>query len=793
MSNFLEQVQSAIQATAIHSRSGYSWFGKPSARLVPGFERALNRRVVHKWLVSLLQSQLYADFFCHGIATPSAKDAVVNAAWSMTPFIDELSIANSGKGYWTEGCEVKSISTGQILARRNGLELRVRPEDCRSASNEQSSEGARLSLHFPKELLGISPGFYTATSDVEMPESRDEEVLRFYWNLRAEGAAPLMRSLTRELNHAGLPFRFKVLNDASAFTRCDAGVLYVRKSDYKPVSEVLRRVYTEIGKDNLNQRVPAFTKWLAPGLGLAEDPANGLGSFGLHRCRLMADVLIRTHQRGKKSLPDRLRVVEEHFRENGISLEKPFLNPNSVDIYDFEFCQGQVQQPIPPPPDSSDSNRRLYLDTAARIGWRLARQAIWHEDRCNWLGFMPLESSSTPQSNVTFSALGSDLYTGTSGVALFLAELYAATGEAEARRAALGAIRQALSRVDVLPLPARAGLFTGWIGIALVAARMGRILQEEDLFRVALRLVRRCTREKLENWEFDLFYGKAGTMVGLLLLRDLLDEPSLLKPCMRLGRKLLAAADKSEIGSSWKSTALPGSRNLTGFAHGAAGIGYALGELFHSTGDLKYRRAAEAAFRYERHWYDPHWQNWPDLREEPGQPRPTRRAFPFATAWCHGAPGIALSRLRAYEILKDTERKAEAIVGLQTTRKAVEFWLHSGNANFSLCHGLAGNAEVLLYGRRILGSEAGEAQEAALAVAAAGLERYHEQEHAWPCGTAGGENPSLMLGLAGIGHFYLRLSTPAVPQVVILRREESEPWGSWIAAAITGKTKRTGR
>jgi lantibiotic modifying enzyme len=29
-----------------------------------------------------------------------------------------------------------------------------------------------------------------------------------------------------------------------------------------------------------------------------------------------------------------------------------------------------------------------------------------------------------------------------------------------------------------------------------------------------------------------------------------------------------------------------------------------------------------------------------------------------------------------------------------------------------------------------------------------------------------------MLGLAGIGHFYLRLAVPSVPRILILRREE---------------------
>ncbi len=219
-------------------------------------------------------------------------------------------------------------------------------------------------------------------------------------------------------------------------------------------------------------------------------------------------------------------------------------------------------------------------------------------------------------------------------------------------------------------------------------------------------------------------FGKAGTIVGLLILRDMLDVPGLLDLCLPLARKLLNNANKSKVGYSWPCSAMPTSRNLTGFAHGAAGIGHALVELFQATGDAKYRKAAQAAFAYERHWYDPVQRNWPDLRETPGQPRPSRKALPFATAWCHGAPGIALSRLRAYEILEDNACEAEARVALETTRRAVQARLHAPNADYSLCHGLAGNAEVLRYGSSVLGTDASDACKAVLAVAATGIETF---------------------------------------------------------------------
>jgi len=771
MPDYREQIESAIQATVFHSPTKYSWFGKPSPRLTAHMERAMGRKAIQGWIFLTLESQLYSDFYCQGTATPAVVEPNGLARVNASEFIDELSGSNCGAGYLAEGWQITSLQNNELIARRNGLAFRVQETDCHTGRGELLDPAARVSLHLPKELLGIAPGFYMAMSDIEMPDFHGADVVRFYWNLRAEGAVRLMQELTRELNGARLPFRFKVVNDRAAFSRCDAAVLYVPKSDYPAVAEIVERIHPKIS-ERLNERVPAFTKRLARGLGFAEDPGSQHDSFGMHRCRLLAEGMFRAWQQGRQSLSDRVRIVEAYFAENKISLKTPFLNPGSADLYEFRVNGAPLGRRDSREVRPVSCSANDYLDVAAGIASRLMRQAIWHEDRCNWVGFQPLERSLTPQGQATLSALGPDLYSGTSGVALFLGELYAATGDKDLRRTALGAIAQALSRLNALPEPARPSLFAGWIGIALVAARLGKILQEEHLLRTALGIVRRGQREKLDNWEFDLFYGKAGTIVGVLILRELLDKPPLLDLCLPLARELLNKARKSKAGYSWPSSAMPGARNLTGFSHGAAGIGYALLELFQATDDSRYRSAAEAAFAYERHWYDPAQQNWPDLREEPGRPRPNRKALPFATAWCHGAPGIALSRLRAYEILKDGTCQAEALVALETTRRALDSWLHSPNTNYSLCHGLTGNAEVLRYGSAVLGPAASQGCKAALDVAAKGIESFGRADHRWPCGTPAGENPSLVLGLAGIGYFYLRLGFPSVPRILILRREE---------------------
>jgi hypothetical protein len=84
----------------------------------------------------------------------------------------------------------------------------------------------------------------------------------------------------------------------------------------------------------LEPGIPAFTKSLAPGLGLAEDPGEGQ-SFGEHRCHLLAEALIATHESGLRSLPERTRVVADRFERAGLDLAAVFLNPGSRDQYDF--------------------------------------------------------------------------------------------------------------------------------------------------------------------------------------------------------------------------------------------------------------------------------------------------------------------------------------------------------------------------------------------------------------------------------------------------------------------------
>lgn len=421
---------------------------------------------------------------------------------------------------------------------------------------------------------------------------------------------------------------------------------------------------------------------------------------------------------------------------------------------------------------AASGDTQAFLDTAWQIGQRLCNEAIWHGDRCNWVGASNGEGAYG-QVVTIYAALGPDLYGGTSGVAMFLAQLHAATGDLPIRRASSGAIRQALSRVDDLPDETGAGVYGGRMGIAVAAARVGVLLDEPELLKRAAALLHSLHPV---GDAFDLTSGRAGGIVGLLVLAELLDDVQLVEQAVRFGDQLLESGQRRDGQCSWKSPTINSRRNLTGFSHGTAGVGYALLELFRVTGLEPYRIGAEQAFNYERHLFDRHVQNWPDFRERSVRrgrsPASSRSSVSYATFWCHGAPGIGLSRLRACELLSDTTCEAETIAAVMTTSRSITSARASGLGNYSLCHGLAGNAEVLLHAERILESKVGSARDLALEVARAGIDSYAAPGRTWPCGTYEGETPSLFLGLAGIGMFYLRLYDPEIPSILLLRPEE---------------------
>lgn len=763
---FREQVEGAIRATVILSPTVFSWFGAPSPELTPKIRQVLTLETARMYLVHALQAQLYEDFYCRGFAQPTTRKGL---DWlpGQTPFTEALVGANCGTGYWSQGWEVRAIDERELLVHKGSLDLVVRPDECAPDIDGPVVRGTLLSVRFPKDLPAVSPGFYMALGGAELTPDNSGGLVRWYWNLAPDSAIQFLNHATSSLQRAQLAYTIKILDDPVRFSRYDSVVLYHRKEDSTEVSEILEGTYASLGSDP-RRGVPALTKPLAPGVGLAEDPGGG-ESFGLHRCAILAEQIILAHEQGKSTIADRMTVVEEGFAKLGINLfSRPYLNFGSSDDYGFTTNRTRPRDALTKSAVRHEVlNSSQLLDVACSIGDGLNQDAVWYEGRCNWMGFEPdPRHSSNNFVRMAYKALGPEMYAGTSGVAYFLAQLYEVVGDLKSRESATGALRQALSHVDEVSVPMRFGFYSGWAGIAYAATRIGMIVGDDKFVNQAKQLLQRLERENLEGCEPDVLSGLAGTILALIALQDTLDVDFVITFASRLGDKLLESGVNSEGGTSWTSVSVPNQLNLTGFSHGASGVGLAMLKLSDVTGDSKYRDITARAFKYERHWFDEDQANWPDLRTTSPQGRADSVPLPFSASWCHGAPGIALARLGALGYGESNVTKAEALIALETTRRAIESHLKADTGNFSLCHGLAGNADILLHGFEALGRKHETYLHVAHQVALVGIDKYSGVGRQWPCGTKG-TTPSLMLGLAGIGYFYLRMANPGIPSVLM--------------------------
>jgi lantibiotic modifying enzyme len=393
---------------------------------------------------------------------------------------------------------------------------------------------------------------------------------------------------------------------------------------------------------------------------------------------------------------------------------------------------------------------------ATRIGFGIARRALWSGGRCTWLEAIPV----LPGQNPAQSALcGPDLYGGTAGIGWFLAELASRFPDPFLRRTAEAALRQTIARMDRHEAAAPHGFYGGTAGVGAALVLAGRILGFDEAVEAGRVLLLRLPLAPSAPDGTDLISGLAGTILALCAAGGALADPALIARGGGAAEALLAMAVRGpDDALSWPSMA--GTRaNLTGFAHGTAGIAHALLELDSLAADIALRDAAAAAFTYEAGHFDPDRGGWPDFRLLPGYP--ADQIF-YPVAWCHGAAGIAQGRLAA--AARGMEVAAALEAGLAATAAEAARLAPAGEIDLTLCHGLLGLADALLDARNA-GRTAGDE---ALAATIRRAATWDETEQPWPSGLLTREELSgLMMGNAGIGWFFLRLADPGLGSILV--------------------------
>lgn len=255
-------------------------------------------------------------------------------------FYDQLHKSNKGSGYFDAGWKIlQEESQNTFLVKKVGLKLYIE-RDKHLSSKEKSPEiGDLVKIKLPKNR--IQNGFYVAVGN-EGFSSREktgieDTIVRIYFNITPKGAIFIMNELTEELNKKEIPFSFKVLYNPKDYKRHDSGVLYFDKQNYLKVKEILKDIYQN-NEQNFKSGIPLFTLELAQGLGLAEEPNHRFSeqeSFGLNRCQIIANGLLKARYEGNDSPQERMSAIKEQFAKLGISLQRTYLNPESEDIYQY--------------------------------------------------------------------------------------------------------------------------------------------------------------------------------------------------------------------------------------------------------------------------------------------------------------------------------------------------------------------------------------------------------------------------------------------------------------------------
>lgn len=253
-------------------------------------------------------------------------------------FYERLHDSNSGEGYFDPDWQVlREESDGSLAVHKHGLTLHVERDRHLPPAIQSITVGDAIAIRLPKNR--VQNGFYMAVSNVGLYKHQhsdtEPEVVRVYFNLSSEGAIVVMGSLTRQLNEIELPFTFKVLYNPADYGRYDSGVLYFDRHHYANVRSVLQKVYAE-NRSHFRSSVPLFTKLLAPGLAVAEEPERKFSeqeSFGTHRCQIVANGLLEARATGDESPASRIAAILQQFSLAGIGLDRVHLNANSEDIY----------------------------------------------------------------------------------------------------------------------------------------------------------------------------------------------------------------------------------------------------------------------------------------------------------------------------------------------------------------------------------------------------------------------------------------------------------------------------
>lgn len=364
-----------------------------------------------------------------------------------------------------------------------------------------------------------------------------------------------------------------------------------------------------------------------------------------------------------------------------------------------------------------------------------------------------------------------DIFNGNSGIALFYIGLFELSGAREDLEMAQDIMNKVLKEEAVLK-PRSFGFYTGLTGVIYVCIKLYEHNKDEKYLRRASRLLLANQENIINNTaKADLLSGYSGSLLVITLLYHHLQTKNLLAIIHQLIDRVIKEARISEVGLKWDYNQSKSSfDSMAGFSHGASGIAYVLmqvGNYFKNDG-LIY--LAEQALAYEMQYFHSGSGNWLDLRlgkfrlSLPDAHRWDLNVFipemNKVNSWAHGAGGIGLSRLFAYELTGKEIYFQQCQLVMKRCIKDLEK-MH--RTDFTLCSGYTG---ILPFLSRFAGLQQKNYTELILSVADQASVQYARKRSYNTYISANQFDYGLLSGKSGVGYMLLQLLNKEMDSVV---------------------------
>ncbi len=283
-----------------------------------------------------------------------------------------------------------------------------------------------------------------------------------------------------------------------------------------------------------------------------------------------------------------------------------------------------------------------------------------------------------------FTNVGGNIYTGLSGIALFYNYLWIVTKKykyKEVVKEIITSLLETIPREESLKNSEKlkTGAFNGLGGIAYTLYYIDES-NETDLYTNDILSVLDILECNVKNVGTQDIINNVGNLGIVISLYEKTKITSIKSKSLTICEKIYEKLDETKVRIDHKPGITWSEKGYVGYAHGNAGIIAQLYRWYSIIRNESVLKLIDEALLYERSMYSEKEGNWYRAADEQH----------FTCGWCHGAPGILLSKVQLKKLGHNDDKINEEIM------IAINKILVDGlNNDISLCHGDMGNMVIL--------------------------------------------------------------------------------------------------